>query len=157
MRVQARIMAEYKDVFMSVERLDTMECEPMHITLHENATPFALHAACQIPLAHREAAKTELGRMVKVGIIQEVHHPTDWVHPLVVVQKPKGGVQICVDLTKLNKHVKHPLYSMQTPRDVIASIPLGNRYFTSLDAEKGYWQLPLAESSQDLTTFVTLW
>ncbi len=87
----------------------------------------------QHPLAHREAAKTELDRMVKAGIIQEVYHPTDWVHPSVVVQKPKGGVWICVDLTKLNKHVKRLLYPMRTPRDVvITSIPPGNRYFTTL-------------------------
>ncbi len=83
-----------------------MGCEPMHIVLCENATPFALHAAHQIPLANREAAKAELDKMGKAGIIQEVHHPTDWVHPLVVIQKPKGGVWICVDLTKLKKHVK---------------------------------------------------
>ncbi len=44
-RVHAKIMAEYKDVFTSVKRLNTMECKPMHITLHEKATPFALHAA----------------------------------------------------------------------------------------------------------------
>ncbi len=135
-------MDEYRDVFTSAKGLDTMGGEPMHITLHEDATPFAMHAACQIPIAHKEATKVELDRMVKAGIIQEVHHPTDWVHPRVVVEKPSGGVQLCLDITKLNKHVKCPLYPTRTPRDVIASISPGNRYFVTLDTEKGYWQVP---------------
>ena len=156
-RVRQQILDAYKDVFTCEESLETMDGEPMEIMLKDDATPFALHAARQISLAHREAAKAELDNMVKTGVIKEVHHPTDWVHPLVVVPKPKGGVRLCVDLTKLNKHVKRPFYPMRTPRDVIASITPGCKFFTTLDATKGYWQIPLAEAAQDLTTFITPW
>ena len=103
------------------------------------------------------AAKAELDDMVSTVVIKEVHHPTDWVHPIVEVPKPKGGIQLCIDLTKLNKHVKPPYYSMKTSHDVIATIRPGSRFFTALDATKGYWQITLAEESQDLTTFIIPW
>lgn len=31
------------------------------------------------------------------------------------------------------------------------------KYFSTLDAIIGYWQVPLAEKSQELTTFITPW
>ena len=31
------------------------------------------------------------------------------------------------------------------------------KYFTTLDAKSGYWQIPLDKESQDLTTFMTPW
>ena len=155
--VREKILEEYKDVFHTGDSLKMMDGEPMKIHLAEDATPFALHAARTIPLAYRDATKAELDNMVKTGVITEVHHPTDWVHPIVVVPKPKGGVRLCVDLTKLNKHVKRPFYPMKTPRDVIATITPGAKFFSTLDATKGYWQIPLAEESQDYTTFITPW
>ena len=36
-------------------------------------------------------------------------------------------------------------------------VELGSKYFTKCDAKNGYWQIPIEEKSQELTTFLTPW
>ena len=76
---------------------------------------------------------------------------------MVCIEKPNGGVCICVDLTKLNKYVKRPIHHGPNPNEVVSDIPPGKKYFTTMDALKGYWQIPIAEDAQPLTTFITPW
>ena len=44
--------------------------------------------------------KDELKRMEQLGVIAQVHEPTEWCSAMVVVPKANGQVRICVDLTK---------------------------------------------------------
>ena len=76
---------------------------------------------------------------------------------MVIVPKPKGGTRICVDLTHLNRQIRRPVYPTTPPRDAVSSIHSGCKFFTTVDAKNGYWQIPLDESSQELTTFMTPW
>ena len=62
-----------------------------------------------------------------------------------------------MDLTGLNKYVQRPAYPTRVPSEVVASIPPGMRYFTTLDSRHSYWQVPLNEESSKLTTFTTPW
>ncbi|QQP57647.1 Uncharacterized protein FKW44_002706 [Caligus rogercresseyi] len=43
----------------------------------------------------------------------------------------------------------------KTPANAVSSFSPKDKYFAKLDLVKGYWQMPLAEESQDLTTFIT--
>ncbi|XP_047481642.1 uncharacterized protein LOC125034045 [Penaeus chinensis] len=83
--------------------------------------------------------------------------PSQWCHPLVAVAKPNGGVRITVDLTKLNSQVLRPSHPSPTPHDGVRRIKPKARYFSTLDALYGYWQIPLEERDQHLTTFITLY
>ena len=76
---------------------------------------------------------------------------------MVVVPKSKGGVRLTVDLTKLNKQVLRPTHPSPTPRNAVMEVSSGSKYFTIMDAMHGYWQIPLAEDAQPLTTFITPW
>ena len=62
-----------------------------------------------------------------------------------------------MDLTKLNKFVRRPIHPMKTPKDAVSNIKHGSRYFSSLDAKQGYWQIALSQECQELTTFLTPW
>ena len=95
--------------------------------------------------------------MSEKGIITQVTEATEWCAPLVVIPKPKGGLRLCVDLTILNKHVRRPTHPLRTPRDAVAEIHREAKFFTSLDATDGYFQIPLAKACQHLTTFMTPW
>ena len=73
---------------------------------------------------------------------------------MVVVPKTTGKVCICVDLTKLNESVyreKHPIPSVDQTLGQLA----GAKYFSKLDANLGFWQIPLSQESSVLTTFIT--
>ena len=46
---------------------------------------------------------------------------------------------------------------MKTPKEAVSNIKPGSKYFSTLDATQGYWQIALSQESQELTTFLTLW
>ncbi len=73
---------------------------------------------------------------------------------MVVVPKKSGAIIIYVDLKPLNECVLREVYPIPTVDDTLAQIA-GARVFSKLDANSGFWQIPLAEQSQLLTTFIT--
>ena len=127
----------------------------MKISLTEEAKLFTLTAPRQIPFACREMVKEELDKKVAAGVIEPVIEATDWVHPIVVVPKPNGRIRLRVDLQKLNQYVKRPYYPTRSPNEVVSNIAPSSKFFTTLDAVKGDWQVSLEEESQILTTFIT--
>ena len=61
------------------------------------------------------------------------------------------SLRICLDQRDLNKVIKREHYQFPT-FDKITSRLTGATRFTKLDANKGYWQIPLDEESSKLTT-----
>ena len=93
--------------------------------------------------------------MEEAGIIQKVTEPTPWVSSMVVVsKKDKDQVRICIDPTDLNKAIlreHHPMNHI----DDIATRLRGSKWFSTLDANMGYFQMKLTERSSWLTTYNT--
>ena len=141
---------EFPDLFKGLGRLKT----PYHIALREESEPVCLYAPRRVPHPLVAKVKQELDKMEKSGVISKVLEPTEWCSGLVVVPKPSGDVRICVDLTALNKAVKREIHPMATVDENLAKIQ-GSSLFTKLDANSGFWQIPLDDSSRHLTTFVT--
>ena len=124
------------------------------IKLQEGAKPYALSTPRRVPIPLIKSVKAELERMEKLGVIIRVSEPTDWCAGMVVVPKPNGQVRICVDLTRLNDSVcreRHPLPSVD---QTIAQLA-GAKVFSKLDANSGFWQIPISPESIPLTTFIT--
>ena len=157
--IKQRLFEKFKDVFSDGEgTLQMMNCAPSVIDLKPEAKPIRLSTARTMAYGYREEAKKELDKMVTQGVIKPVgDKATEWCNPMVVVRKSGGGIRICVDLSKLNKFVRRPAHPGPSPRDVVSDVPHHQKYFSTLDAVKGYWQVPWAEESQDLTTFITPW
>ena len=124
------------------------------IKLRDGAKPFALSTPRRVPIPLKKSVKAELERMEKLGVISRVSEPTDWCAGMVVVPKPNGQVRICVDLTHLNDSVcreRHPLPAVDNTLAQLA----GAKLFSKLDANSGFWQIPLSPESIPLTTFIT--
>jgi transposase InsO family protein len=100
------------------------------------------------------AVKAELMRMEQAGVISRVTKPTDWCAGMVVVPKINKAVRICVDLTKLNRCVKRERHLLPTVEQALAQLT-DAAVFSKLDANSGFWQIPLAADSALLTTFIT--
>ena len=63
---------------------------------------------------------------------------------------------MCVDLSHLNCFVKRERHQSSSPAEAVADMAASNaKFFTILDARKGYHQCPLDAQSQSLTTFIT--
>lgn len=155
--MKAELVAEFSGLFDQSGELKTMNGPPMQIELKEDATPYAVNGARPIPFAQRDEVKRMLDEMIQQNVITPVSEPTEWFHPLVVVGKPNGKLRLCVDMTKLNRHVKRPTHPIRTPKDAVAEISSSARYFSTFDAAHGYWQIQLEEASQLYTTFMTPW
>ena len=70
---------------------------------------------------------------------------------------PKGQVQyvrICVDLKPLNESVLREVHPIPTVDDILGELSAAT-VFSKLDANSGFWQIPLAAESRLLTTFIT--
>ena len=138
---------------MLFEGLGKLEGE-YTIQLQDNAQPHALTTPRRVPIPLMPAVKEELSRMEKLGVITKVSEPTDWCAGMVVVPKKNEKIRICVDLTNLNKCVKRERHLMPAVEQTLAKIA-GAKVFSKLDANSGFWQIPLSEESALLTTFIT--
>jgi len=59
-----------------------------------------------------------------------------------------------VDLKHLNQNVQQEFHPLPRVEETLAQLT-GVRVFTKLDANSGFWQIPLARKSRLLTTFIT--
>lgn len=139
------------DVFAECGKL---KCDPINITLRDDAEPYCVSAPRRVDFPLMPAVESELKRMQRLGIIEEVKEPTDWCAPMVVVPKKNGAVRICIDLTKLNRAVKRERFIIPTLEDMLPKLS-GSSVFSTLDAVTGFNQLELNDESSKLTTFIS--
>ena len=71
-----------------------------------------------------------------------------------MVLKPDKNIRLCLDPKKLNEALIREKYELPTFEELAFQIK-GSKYFSILDANKGFWQIRLDEKSSELTTFVT--
>ena len=128
--------------------------EPYTIKLKPNSEPHALFVPRRVPLPLREKVLQELNRMESMGVISKVGEPTAWCAGMVVVPKKNGSIRICVDLKPLNENVMREVHPLPKVDDILAQMS-GARIFSKLNANSGFWQIPLAKESRLLTTFLT--
>ena len=124
------------------------------IRLSPNAQPFALHTPRNVPLPLHKKVNDELDQMESQGIISKVEVPTPWCAGMVVVPKQNQTVCICVGLKPLHTDVLCETHPLPKVDDVLGQLA-GAKIFSKLDANSGFWQIPLAKYSQILTTFIT--
>ena len=92
--------------------------------------------------------------MGNLGLIAKVKQPTEWCVGMVVVPNLNGKVRFCVDLTRLNASIKREQHLLPAIDQTLVQLA-GANVFTKIDANSGFWQIPLAPSSAPLTTFRT--
>ena len=83
-----------------------------------------------------------------------MQNPTQWCAGMVIVSKKSGGVRVCVDLKPLNRCVLREYHPLPKVDEVLAQLT-GAVMFSKLDANSGFWQVPLSKNSRELTTFIT--
>ncbi len=131
-------------------------CMPgkQHLKVKANVKP-VVHAPRRVPVALRQQVKDELKRMERLGVIERVTEPCEWVSSMVTIVKPnRKNVRICIDPQDLNKALEREYYPMKTVEQITDKLPKA-KMFTTLDANSGYWQVQLDEESSKLCTFNT--
>ena len=142
------------DEVSSFSGLGTLKGDPVKITLKDDAEPYSVAVPRRVPIPLLSKVEEELKRMESMGIIEKITEPTEWCAPMVPVIKKNGKIRICVDLKRLNENVKREKFILPTLDDILPKLAKST-VFSSLDAESGFWQIPLKEDSARLTTFIT--
>ena len=144
------IRKEFPRVFNGLGTLG----EEYVIKMKEDAVPYALYTPRNVAMPLREKVREELQRMEVMGVISPIHDPTPWCAGMVVVPKRSGAIRICVDLKPLNQSVMREVHPIPKVDDTLAQLA-GAKLFSKLDANSGFWQIPLAKESRPLTAFIT--
>ena len=153
-RVYATSSQSIKERFKGVfQGLGTIGNE-YRIKLKDGAVPHAIHTARNVPIPLRTKVQEELDRMEALGVISKVEEPTPWCAGMVVVPKKSGKLRICVDLKPLNESVLRETHPIPKVDETLAQLA-GATVFSKLDANSGFWQIPLEKDSRLLTTFIT--
>ncbi|GFS22574.1 Pol polyprotein [Elysia marginata] len=141
---------EFPELFTGLGKLQ----KEYKIQLKDDVVPHKISTPRRILVPLRKDVEIELQKLQEQDIIKKVTEPTDWCSGLVVVPKANGKISLCVDLTKLNEGVKRENFPLPLTEELLTRLA-GGKLFTKLDCNSGFHQMPLAEESKILTTFIT--
>ena len=115
-----------------------------------NARPIRSHP---YPVSEKEKAtiREHVKTMLERGVIEP--SVSAWSSPITLVPKRDDGPRFCVDYRKLNDVTVDDSYPIPSVDEAL-SILRGAKWFSIMDLDSCYWQIPMEEESKDKTTFI---
>ena len=107
-----------------------------------------------------EAARKELARMLKAGMIEEIQGYTENLSRGFFVEKPgKETVKarLVADFRGINKKLRRPEHPLEGSWGILRRLDPQDKYFAAVDFSSGFSQLPLAEESRNLFNIILPW
>ena len=148
------LLWEYNDIFSRQDaKLGKTDLLQFEIELKDDAVPFKAR-----PYRSNPHVRQEVRRQVQEMLDKDIIEPStsNFGSPVLLVSKPDGSSRFCVDYRKLNSMTKVDCHPIARADDCLESLGAsGAKYFSSLDLESGYWQLPVHPDSRPYTAFVT--
>lgn len=130
-------------------KLGIIKVTKHHIELQNGAKPVFAQTyragpkACQIE-------QDEINKKLSEGFIEPA--TSEFASPVVLVPKPDGSLRFCVDYRRLNAITVKDTYPLPRMDECLHS--LGDaQFFTTLDCNSGYCQIPVANEDKDKTAF----
>ena len=105
-----------------------------------------------MPYSVREAVNQEVSHLLEMGVVEAAKTPYN--APVVLVKKADGTNRFCVSFQGLNAVTKFVTGPMPNQDDILAKLGK-DVYFSKVDLSKGFWQIPMAEGSRQMTGFTT--
>jgi len=98
----------------------------------------------------RKLITAQVDRMLKLEVI--VPSKTEWAIPVVLIPKPERSRRFSIDYRQLNERTVRDSYPFSRMDDCLDS--LGDaQFFSTLDCNAGYLQIPIAEEYKPKTAF----
>lgn len=148
------LLEKHLDVFrLSFGNDPPVKVEPLKVRLRPDARPVKAKAR-RLPPNLQAFVERHMNELVKSGLVR-VNHRACWASPPRIVAKTEPGeYRMTVDTREPNKNVEGMPWPMPDLESDLGKVEGSSCYFT-LDWFRGYWQLPLAEESQELYTIIT--
>jgi hypothetical protein len=90
--------------------------------------------------------------MLQRGIIRKSKSP--YASPILLREKPDGSWRFCVDYRHINSLTPHDSFPIPRVQDLLRCLATA-KYISTMDAEKGYWQIEMDRRSKKYTAFCT--
>ena len=104
----------------------------------------------RFPTPLQKELREEIDKLLDLGVIEPSN--SAWSSPLVPVRKKNGALRMCIDYRMLNSRTKKDSFPLPNLADSVTRFR-GCEYFSSLDLLAGYHQIPVEQSSRELTAF----
>ena len=88
--------------------------------------------------------------MLKLVVIEP--STAEWASPVVLIPKPDGSTRFCVDYRRLNALTARDVYPLPRMDECLDSLGEAE-FFSTLDANTGFWQIEVSPEDRDKTTF----
>ena len=148
------LLWEFSDIFL--KKGDKLKCADMlefSIAPKEDAKPFKARPYRSNPKLRKEISK-QVHQLLEDGIIRPSRSP--YGSPMLLVNKPDGSFRAVVDYRNLNQKCHLDNFPKISCQDSLESLGSANaKYFSTIDLQSGYYQVPIEESSKQYTVFVT--
>ena len=102
--------------------------------------------------AQRQVIVEQAQDMLENGVIRPSNSP--YSSPVLLVKKSDGKDRFCVDFRKLNLNTKKDVYPLPRVDDMLDALGKAD-YFSVLDLQTGFWQIPLNPEDMEKTAFST--
>ena len=147
-----KLLDSFKDTVFK-PGLGTLKGISAHLELKKDVTPKFCKAR-PVPFALKGKIESTLDEMEKQGQLEKTM-TSDWASPIVPVQKPNVTMRICGDYKiTLNKNLEINHYPLPRYEECFQAMK-GGQKFSKLDLKQAFNQVPLDESSKNLTTMNT--
>ena len=124
------------------------------LELIEGAKPSYFESR-HLPLHVKAQISDVLRQQVNDGILEPVSGGSEWASPIVCIRKPSGKWRICGDYKiGVNSKLKSDCY-LSPNLETVFSEMADTRFYTKIDLENAYLQVPLDSESQNITTIST--
>ena len=148
-----QFLQQYRDVIaLPGEPLGVTDKAEHHIKLKPNTHPVYI-PAYRLPHSQRKIVEEYVNEMLDQGVVKSSKSP--WNSPIFLVPKKDGKYRPVIDFRKVNAVTEDDRYPLPVLKDLLMSLGQGNTIFSSLDLISGYWQVPMAPESTEITAFST--
>src|SRR5277367_5086812 len=124
--------------------------EPVAIPTGE-ATP-VFRRPYKLGQGQRDKIREHVAKMIDEGVVRE--SSSCWGAPCFLVEKKSGDSRLVVDYTGLNRHVEPDYYPLIDLNSAVQSLS-GSSWFSHLDLDAAYHQIPIALGDVEKSCFVT--
>lgn len=145
------LLKRYEHCFSNnLHDLGFTNVETMRIELNDSQP--VVYRPYRLSYPERELVRSMVREMIDADIVCE--SKSSYASPVLLVKKKTGDKRLCVDYRALNNKTRKEHYPLPLIDDQLDRLA-GNSLFISLDLSSGYYQIPMAEESQEITAFVT--
>lgn len=100
----------------------------------------------------RDLLNDQIQEMLKQNVIRKSR--SSYAAPVRLIPKADGKFRLVTNYRRLNKVVVPDAYPMPRADDILSHLN-GFQYFTTLDMNSGYWQIPIKEEDRHKLAIVT--